>query len=112
MNGMPVTIRLLDPPLHEFINIQSKEMKSLAVDMGLKLKTVEERVESLKEANPMLGHRGCRLGVSYPEITSMQANAIIGAAAKLKKEGKNPRVEIMIPPVSYTHLTLPTIRLV
>ena len=100
MNGMPVTVRLLDPPLHEFINIQSKEMKSLAVDMGLKLKTVEERVESLKEANPMLGHRGCRLGVSYPEITSMQANAIIGAAAKLKKEGGNPKVEIMIPLIS------------
>ena len=100
MDGMPVTVRLLDPPLHEFINIHSREMKNLAIDMGLQLKTVEERVESLKEANPMLGHRGCRLGVSYPEITSMQANAIIGAAAKLKKEGKNPRVEIMIPLVS------------
>ena len=61
---------------------------------------VEERVESLKEANPMLGHRGCRLGVSYPEVTSMQAHAIIGAAARLKKEGKNPKVELMIPLVS------------
>tara|TARA_Y100001936_G_scaffold250902_1_gene305063 strand:- start:1420 stop:4062 length:2643 start_codon:yes stop_codon:yes gene_type:complete len=100
MDGMPVTVRLLDPPLHEFINIHSKEMKNLAHDMKLPIKTVEERVESLKEANPMLGHRGCRLGISYPEITSMQAHAIIGAAAKLKKEGRNPRVELMIPLVS------------
>ena len=100
MDGMPVTVRLLDPPLHEFINIHSKEMKSLADDMGVSLKTVEERVESLKEANPMLGHRGCRLGVSYPEVTAMQAQAIIGAAVKLKKEGKNPKVELMIPLVS------------
>jgi len=100
MDGLPVTVRLLDPPLHEFINIQRKEMKNLANDMGLSLKLVEERVESLKEANPMLGHRGCRLGVSYPEVTSMQAHAIIGAAARLKKEGKNPKVELMIPLVS------------
>ena len=100
MDGMPVTVRLLDPPLHEFINIKSKEMKNLADDMGLSLKSVEERVESLKEANPMLGHRGCRLGVSYPEITSMQAHAIIGAAVKLKKEGGTPVVELMIPLVS------------
>ena len=100
MDGMPVTVRLLDPPLHEFINIHNKEMKRLADDMGLSLKSVEERVDSLKEANPMLGHRGCRLGVSYPEITSMQAHAIVGAAAKLKKEGMNPKVELMIPLVS------------
>jgi len=100
MDGMPVTVRLLDPPLHEFINIHSKEMRNLAQDMQLPLKTVEERVESLKEANPMLGHRGCRLGRAYPEVTSMQAHAIIGAAAKLKKEGKNPKVELMIPLVS------------
>ena len=100
MDGMPVTVRLLDPPLHEFINIHNKEMKKLADDMGLSLKSVEERVDALKEANPMLGHRGCRLGVSYPEITSMQARAIIGAAAKLKKEGMNPKVELMIPLVS------------
>ena len=100
MDGLPVTVRLLDPPLHEFINIQRKEMENLANDMGLSLKLVEERVESLKEANPMLGHRGCRLGVSYPEVTSMQAHAIIGAAVRLKKEGKNPKVELMIPLVS------------
>ena len=100
MDGMPVTVRLLDPPLHEFINIHGKEMRKLANDMGLPLKAVEERVDSLKEANPMLGHRGCRLGISYPEITSMQARAIIGAAVKLKKEGYNPKVELMIPLVS------------
>ncbi len=100
MDGLPVTVRLLDPPLHEFINIHGKEMKKLASDMNLPLKTVEERVESLKEANPMLGHRGCRLGISYPEVTAMQARAIIGAAAKLKKEGNNPKVELMIPLVS------------
>ncbi len=100
MDGLPVTVRLLDPPLHEFINIHNKEMKSLADDMGLSLKSVEERVGLLKEANPMLGHRGCRLGVSYPEITSMQAHAVIGAAVKLKKEGMNPKVELMIPLVS------------
>ena len=100
MGNKPVTVRLLDPPLHEFINIFSKEMKSLADDMGLSLKSVEERVESLKEANPMLGHRGCRLGVSYPEVTLMQARAIIGAAVRFKKEGGNPRVELMIPLVS------------
>ena len=100
MDGMPVTVRLLDPPLHEFINILGKEMRKLANDMGLPLKAVEERVDSLKEANPMLGHRGCRLGISYPEITSMQARAIISAAVKLKKEGNNPKVELMIPLVS------------
>ena len=100
MDGLPVTVRLLDPPLHEFMNIHGKEMKKLASDMNLPLKTVEERVESLKEANPMLGHRGCRLGISYPEVTAMQARAIIGAAAKLKKEGNNPKVELMIPLVS------------
>ncbi len=100
MDGLPVTVRLLDPPLHEFINIHGKEMKKLASDMNLPLKTVEERVESLKEENPMLGHRGCRLGISYPEVTAMQARAIIGAAAKLIKEGNNPKVELMIPLVS------------
>tara|TARA_A100001037_G_scaffold259742_1_gene247665 strand:- start:350 stop:3022 length:2673 start_codon:yes stop_codon:yes gene_type:complete len=100
MDGMPVTVRLLDPPLHEFIKIHGKEMRKLANDMGLPLKAVEERVDSLKEANPMLGHRGCRLGISYPEITSMQARAIISAAVRLKKEGNNPKVELMIPLVS------------
>ncbi|RPG64915.1 MAG: pyruvate, phosphate dikinase [Flammeovirgaceae bacterium TMED290] len=101
MDGMPVTVRLLDPPLHEFININKNELKKLANDFSLPLQKVEERVELLKEANPMLGHRGCRLGISYPEITAMQARAILGAAVKLKKEGFSPKVELMIPLVSH-----------
>ena len=100
MDGFPVTVRLLDPPLHEFINIQKKEVENLANDMGMSVRSVHERIDSLKEANPMLGHRGCRLGISYPEITAMQAQAIIGAAEKLKNEGGNPVIEIMIPLVS------------
>ena len=78
MNGMPVTVRLLDPPLHEFININPKELKLLSLDLGLSSGEIEERVELLKESNPMLGHRGCRLGISYPEITAMQTSAILG----------------------------------
>ena len=101
MDGMPVTVRLLDPPLHEFINIHPKELEILSLDLGLSLNRVQERVEALKESNPMLGHRGCRLGVSYPEITAMQARAILGAAFKLKKQGFSPRVELMIPLVSH-----------
>ena len=101
MDGLPVTIRLLDPPLHEFININQKELKVLALDLDLSLKEVSNRVESLKESNPMLGHRGCRLGISYPDITAMQAKAILRAAFRLKKQGYNPRVEIMIPLVSH-----------
>ena len=101
MDGLPVTVRLLDPPLHEFININQKELEVLATDLDLSLQEVEERVDILKESNPMLGHRGCRLGVSYPEITAMQAKAILGAAFKLKKEGYNPQVELMIPLVSH-----------
>ena len=100
MDGLPVTVRLLDPPLHEFINIQKKEVENLAHDMGMSVRSVQEKIDSLKEANPMLGHRGCRLGISYPEITTMQAQAIIGAAEKLKKEGGNPVIEIMIPLIS------------
>ena len=101
MDGLPVTVRLLDPPLHEFININQKELGVLATDLDLSLQEVEERVDVLKESNPMLGHRGCRLGVSYPEITAMQAKAILGAAFKLKKQGYNPQVELMIPLVSH-----------
>ena len=101
MNGMPVTVRLLDPPLHEFININPKELKLLSSDLGLSSVEIEERVELLKESNPMLGHRGCRLGISYPEITAMQTRAILGAAFKLKKQGLSPKVELMIPLVSH-----------
>jgi pyruvate,orthophosphate dikinase len=101
MDNLPVTVRLLDPPLHEFININQKELGELAVDLGLSAVEVEERVDALKESNPMLGHRGCRLGISFPEITAMQARAILEASFKLKKQGKSPRVEIMIPLVSH-----------
>ena len=101
MEGRPVTVRLLDPPLHEFINIGDKELDRLALDLKKTRASIVSRIDFLKESNPMLGHRGCRLGISYPEITEMQAGAILGAALKLKKEGGNPRVEIMIPLVSH-----------
>ena len=101
MKDRPVTVRLLDPPLHEFINIGDKELDHLALDLKKTRASIVSRIDFLKESNPMLGHRGCRLGISYPEITEMQAGAILGAALKLKKEGGNPRVEIMIPLVSH-----------
>ena len=101
MGSNPVTIRLLDPPLHEFITIQDKEVELLALDLKQTAASILTRIEFLKESNPMLGHRGCRLGISYPEITQMQARAILGAGMKLKKEGVNPKIEIMIPLVSH-----------
>jgi pyruvate,orthophosphate dikinase len=101
MKDRPVTVRLLDPPLHEFINVGDKELDRLALDLKKTTASIVSRIDFLKESNPMLGHRGCRLGISYPEITEMQAGAILGAALKLKKEGGNPRVEIMIPLVSH-----------
>ena len=101
MEGRPVTVRLLDPPLHEFINIPKKELGYLALDLKKSKASILARVAFLKESNPMLGHRGCRLGISYPEITKMQTEALLGAAFKLKKEGVNPDVEIMIPLVSH-----------
>ena len=101
MKDRPVTVRLLDPPLHEFINIGDKELDRLALGLKKTRASIVSRIDFLKESNPMLGHRGCRLGISYPEITEMQAGAILGAALKLKKEGGNPRVEIMIPLVSH-----------
>lgn len=97
MDGHPVNIRLLDPPLHEFVPHEIKEQKQMADEMGLTLKEVQQRVESLNEHNPMLGLRGCRLGITYPEITVMQTRAIIGAAVELKKQGYNPQPEIMVP---------------
>ncbi|OUW79548.1 MAG: pyruvate, phosphate dikinase [bacterium TMED217] len=101
MESKPVTVRLLDPPLHEFITIQDKEVELLALDLKQTKSSVLARIEFLKESNPMLGHRGCRLGISYPEITEMQARALLGAGMKLKKEGFNPNIEIMIPLVSH-----------
>jgi pyruvate,orthophosphate dikinase len=97
MNGFPVTIRLIDPPLHEFVPHERKKQEELARDLGLKVEQVAERVEQLHEANPMLGHRGCRLAITYPEILEMQVRAIIEAAIECKKDGIKVLPEIMIP---------------
>ena len=97
MDGCPVNVRLLDPPLHEFVPHDAKGQEEMAAAMGVSVQTIKQRVESLCEANPMLGHRGCRLGNTYPEITEMQTRAILGAAIQLKKEGGDPHPEIMVP---------------
>ena len=97
MNGFPVNVRLLDPPLHEFVPHDIEGQQIMADEMGLTLEAVQQRVTALEEHNPMLGHRGCRLGNTYPEITEMQTRAILGAAIQLKKEGFDPKPEIMIP---------------
>ena len=97
MDGMPVNIRLLDPPLHEFVPKDLAGQEAMAKEMGKSIDFIKHRVESLKEVNPMLGLRGCRLGITYPEITTMQTKAILGAAVRLKREGLNPRPEIMVP---------------
>ena len=97
MDGCPVNIRLLDPPLHEFVPHDAKGQQEMAEAMGVTIEYIRQRVESLCEHNPMLGHRGCRLGNTYPEITEMQTRAILGAAVELKKEGYDPHPEIMIP---------------
>lgn len=97
MKGMPVTIRTLDPPLHEFLPHTEKEMRNLAKDMGVEYEQLQAKVESLHEMNPMLGHRGCRLGIVFPEITAMQARAIMEAACEVKKEGIEVHPEIMVP---------------
>jgi len=97
MDGFPVTVRLLDPPLHEFVPHDEKGQKEMAEAMGLPLQKIQQRVEELREQNPMLGHRGCRLGNTYPEITEMQTRAILGAALKLKSKGIKIIPEIMVP---------------
>ncbi len=97
MDGLQVNIRLLDPPLHEFVPHDEKGQEEMAKEMGVSVEAIQQRVASLAENNPMLGHRGCRLGITFPEITAMQTRAIISAACELKKEGKNPRPEIMVP---------------
>ena len=97
MDGCPVNIRLLDPPLHEFVPHDLKGQEQMAKEMGVSVEEIQARVASLAENNPMLGHRGCRLGITFPEITAMQTRAILGAACELKKEGKNPMPEIMVP---------------
>ena len=97
MQGLPVTIRLLDPPLHEFVTLDSQQIKELSKDLGITVKKLKARVESLHELNPMLGHRGCRLGIAYPEITEMQARAIFEAAAELTQKGIKVYPEVMVP---------------
>jgi pyruvate, orthophosphate dikinase len=97
MGSLPVTIRTLDPPLHEFLPHRDDEIVELAAVMGVPADRLRDKVRVLQEFNPMLGHRGCRLGISYPEITEMQARAIFEAACELRKEGKNPFPEVMIP---------------
>ena len=97
MAGLPVTVRLLDPPLHEFVPHQLATQRDLAEDMHISLEAVKSKVAELEEFNPMLGHRGCRLGITYPEITEMQARAIIEAALNLKERGVVAKPEIMVP---------------
>jgi pyruvate,orthophosphate dikinase len=97
MDGYPVNIRLLDPPLHEFVPHDLAGQETMAREMGVSVTEIQKRVNSLAENNPMLGHRGCRLGITFPEITAMQTRAILSAACELKKEGKNPQPEIMVP---------------
>ena len=100
MDGLPVTIRLLDPPLHEFLPHGGEESKLLARTLGLSRQELAHVVDSLRETNPMLGHRGCRLGITYPEITEMQGRAIFEAALRAKRRGVDVRPEIMIPLVA------------
>ncbi len=97
MHDLPVTVRLLDPPLHEFVPHEDENQKEMADEMGISVEEVKDKVEALSEVNPMLGHRGCRLGNTYPEISEMQARAIIEAALNLKARGVNAKPEIMIP---------------
>ncbi len=97
MDGLPVTIRLLDPPLHEFVPQDKEAQKELAAALGIRLSQVRKRGEALHETNPMMGHRGVRLGITYPEVTAMQVRAIFEAAAELIQQGKNPKPEIMVP---------------
>ncbi len=101
MHGLAVTIRLIDPPLHEFVPHDEQKLKALAKDLGISYEELNARAESLREANPMMGHRGVRLGITYPEITEMQVRAIFEAACELAKEGIKTYPEIMIPVVSH-----------
>lgn len=100
MDGLPVIIRTLDPPLHEFLPKGKKAIKEFAEEMGVDIGAIEEKVRALSEVNPMLGHRGCRLGITYPEITRMQARAIFEAACEVTKEGKKVIPEVMIPVIA------------
>jgi len=97
LKGLPATIRLLDPPLHEFLPKEKGDIADLAKEIGRSVAQIEEKIASLHEVNPMLGHRGCRLGNTYPEITAMQAKAILEAACEVKSKGIKVIPEIMIP---------------
>jgi pyruvate,orthophosphate dikinase len=97
MDGKPVTIRFLDPPLHEFLPKEAKDIEELAGEMGLTVDAINHKIEALHEFNPMLGHRGCRLAITYPEIAAMQSRAVFEAAAEIVKEGKSIVPEVMIP---------------
>lgn len=97
MDGKPVTIRFLDPPLHEFLPKDEKEIEEIALELGIGVKKLKEKIEELHEFNPMLGHRGCRLAITYPEIAEMQSRAVFEAAAQIVKSGKNIIPEVMIP---------------
>ena len=97
MNGLPVTFRLLDPPLHEFVPQEPAKQAELAKALGITVKDIKKRGDDLHESNPMMGHRGVRLGVTYPEVSEMQIRAIFESYAELKKEGKDPLPEIMVP---------------
>ena len=101
LQGMPVTIRFLDPPLHEFLPQEDTQIAELATELNVSVEHLNEKIHSLHEFNPMLGHRGCRLVVTYPEIAEMQTEAVISAACELKKEGIDARPEIMIPLVGF-----------
>ncbi len=109
MDGLPVTIRLLDPPLHEFLPHEEKEQRELARSLSISPEQVKQRVSQLHEFNPMLGHRGCRLGITYPEISEMQVRAVTEAAAQITREGIKVQPEIMIPLVG-THRELVDLR--
>ncbi len=100
MDGLPVVIRLLDPPLHEFVPKEEKSLEKLASELGISMADLTKRASLLHESNPMMGHRGVRLGITYPEVSAMQIRAIFQAAAELIKAGKNPYPEIMVPVVS------------
>jgi pyruvate,orthophosphate dikinase len=101
LKGLPATIRLLDPPLHEFLPNDSASQNALAEKLGVSVDTISKRVHELHEQNPMLGHRGCRLGISFPEITEMQARAIFEAAAEVSKKGIKVKPEVMVPLVGF-----------
>ncbi|MCL2327185.1 MAG: pyruvate, phosphate dikinase [Bacteroidetes bacterium] len=103
MAGLPVTVRLLDPPLHEFVPHDEKGQQEMAEAMGISVKEIRQRIDALHEQNPMLGHRGCRLGNTFPEITEMQTRAILGAALALKKKGVTAVPEIMVPLTGTLH---------